>query len=1019
MAAGDIALNILINASAGNTSSIVGQVQQALTGLAGGSGALGAIVGVAAGASAALIGVGVASTKAAADFQQTMNQVQALAGVSAKDAQAASDAIMKMSTDLGQSPKTLADGLYYIASAGYSAKDSLNLLELSTKAAAVGNTKTEITANALTAALKAFGFPASDAARIMDEMTKTVSTGKTEFEDYANVIGKISLNAKQAKVSFEEANAAFAILTNVMPSSKQAADSLNALLQTSSRIDLLTSRAKALGIQFNANAYQSMNFEQRLQYLLKITHGNQEEMTKLLGRQNAVAAATALATGNFADYNDALKNITNSSGALNTAWEKTSSGFNVQMGRVKASFDVLLISIGNQLLPVLSDLAKNIAPIIAKFAQWVTSSGIVTKAIDSLKAGLQTIGTFLGPIVNWFSGLFTSAGKAGQAMGGINGIFASMQPILKQIGDFLVATFKPVWDQLVDTWQTQVLPAWNDFMQALQPAMPALQQIGKLLGALIVVSLIVFIKGLALGLQGLIPIIGTSIEWTSKFLQTILWVVIQLKPAIDAIINTFQWLYDTLVGHSIIPDLINAIQSWFAKLPALLLTIMQKVASTLVSAWNTVVNDVKAAWQKISTTVSTAWQTYVATPLNTFFTNLRNWFTTNVVNAFGTWATNAMKMFAQNITAGVTNVTTAVTGVANTIKKLLGFASPPQAGPLATSNLWMPNMMNMLASGITQNTPKVTAATNNLANGMNLAFTNLNANVNTNVNTINGKLQTLNTNVTTQTNNASNQFMLLSSNVNTASSNINTQIATLNTNVSQGMQQVGSSSQQAAQQVSSSSSQIGSSSQQAAQQVSQASSSIQTTFGKTSQSATQTVQAVSQASQEAQDHWSMAQQSLNDSMTQFGKAFSKTAAGYGQEAGFNFTQGFQNMANAAKEAAQTVAAQISALLGHSKPKEGPLQDDDLWGEHMMQNIVGGMQRSMPALTGMTGTIAAQMASIGMGPRASSLSIGRSATPNSQPIIIHNYTVLDGRQVGKSVTRYQQKELHVQGGVRNK
>jgi hypothetical protein len=39
---------------------------------------------------------------------------------------------------------------------------------------------------------------------------------------------------------------------------------------------------------------------------------------------------------------------------------------------------------------------------------------------------------------------------------------------------------------------------------------------------------------------------------------------------IKGIIAPFQWLYETLVGHSIVPDLVVAIVSWFAKLPILI-----------------------------------------------------------------------------------------------------------------------------------------------------------------------------------------------------------------------------------------------------------------------------------------------------------------------------------------------------------------------------------------------------------------------------------------------------------------
>src|SRR5438045_650144 len=132
----DLALNILLAATDTNASSVINGVVSTIQRLASGD-----IVGAASTAAIAIAGIGAASVSAAADFQQTMLQTQALAGVSAQDAQMAQTAIMNMASAVGQSPQLLAQGLYYIASAGYSAKDSLTLLDLSARAAAVGNTQ--------------------------------------------------------------------------------------------------------------------------------------------------------------------------------------------------------------------------------------------------------------------------------------------------------------------------------------------------------------------------------------------------------------------------------------------------------------------------------------------------------------------------------------------------------------------------------------------------------------------------------------------------------------------------------------------------------------------------------------------------------------------------------------------------------------------------------------------------------------------------------------------------------------
>jgi TP901 family phage tail tape measure protein len=398
----NLALQIIIGAT-DQASPVVGKLAKNMTGALDSTNPVaGAVVASMTAITGAAIGMGAASVKAAADFQQTMLQSQALANVSAADARVASAEIMKMAVATGQSPQKLAEGFYYVASAGYSARDSLTLLGLAARSAAVGNTQTEVTANALTAILSTYGMKASEAARVTDQMVASVSMGKTEFKDYAQVIGVVAVNAKQSGVSFGEATSAFSALTNVMASSKQAKDALDALLQTSSRFDVLDKRAKSLGLTFDENAYKSMNFEQRLKYLQQITGGNTQEITKLLGRQNAMAAMTVLSANNFDMYNKSLKSVVGSHGALDAAFAKTSQGFNATMGRAKASLDVLMITVGTALLPVLTQLMDQVAPLITQFTQWLVSSGALKNGIAFVAAALQNLITTAVAVVTFF-----------------------------------------------------------------------------------------------------------------------------------------------------------------------------------------------------------------------------------------------------------------------------------------------------------------------------------------------------------------------------------------------------------------------------------------------------------------------------------------------------------------------------------------------------------------------------------------------------------------------------------------
>jgi phage-related protein len=67
-------------------------------------------------------------------------------------------------------------------------------------------------------------------------------------------------------------------------------------------------------------------------------------------------------------------------------------------------------------------------------------------------------------------------------------------------------------------------------------------------------------------LTPLIEIIATVISWlVDKLAVAIEWVAGIIEGAVNGIASVFEWLYNLLVGNSIIPDLIQGIRDWFQR----------------------------------------------------------------------------------------------------------------------------------------------------------------------------------------------------------------------------------------------------------------------------------------------------------------------------------------------------------------------------------------------------------------------------------------------------------------------
>ena len=184
-----------------------------------------------------------------------------------------------------------------------------------------------------------------------------------------------------------------------------------------------------------------------------------------------------------------------------------------------------------------SGAGKAIGDVFTSIGQFF--SKIDPGALQSLTTSFSQLGTTLstdlapivGPIALALQNMFSSsaASNASQFSGaisglagiisGINGVIQTMGgiwngvilPVLQAVGGFLVSTFAPVWAQLVQVWQTQLLPALTQLWASLQPLMPVFQTIGVIIGGVVVAALVLLvgaIAGVVQGIAGLLSGLG-------------------------------------------------------------------------------------------------------------------------------------------------------------------------------------------------------------------------------------------------------------------------------------------------------------------------------------------------------------------------------------------------------------------------------------------------------------------------------------------------------------------------------
>jgi TP901 family phage tail tape measure protein len=531
-------------------------------------------------AGVAILGIGAISTKMAADFQQAVLSLVAHAGLAKSQVDNVTQSVLAMAPVVGRSPTELADALYPILSAfsgitNQSAKTQLALATLKLSFEAVAGTTTDGTAvaNAAVGTFNALGLATNNAATnaarmtdLMDKMDLTVQLGNMRWDQYKNVISKLSVSIQGTGVSFNEASAALATMTNEGFSAQKSQTYLsNTFTTLAIKTDAMAKHAKALGISFNEPKYAAMNLADKIKYLNDITDGNKQKLLALMGgNSTALKTFNALSTGVNA-YKSNLQALQHAHGALASSFDTASKGFNFAMSQAKAAIDALLIKIGTNLLPILTQIVSAVGPIITGFLNFtdaISKNGLAMDAIKSVLLGVAVVIAIV--LVNAFIAWATAAWAAAVAT------VAATWPILLIGAIVAVVVFGIIqavkhWGAIV-TWLGNV---WHTVSTAIGGAFSWLgtmahtiifgiiswfQHLSGGFKALLAVALVVFfpIVALILGVILVVTHWGAIMKWfggvfsaIGTFIHSI---ISKIGDAFSGLGSTIKGVWDGIVG---------------------------------------------------------------------------------------------------------------------------------------------------------------------------------------------------------------------------------------------------------------------------------------------------------------------------------------------------------------------------------------------------------------------------------------------------------------------------------------
>lgn len=403
------------------------------------------LAGVAAGFGA-VTAAGTLALKSAMDFEKGMANVGTLLDGDVKGKLSSmGESLKTISKDTGVDLNNLSGGLYEVVSAFGESADSTKQLEIAAKAAKAGNAETSEAVKMLSAVTKGYGDTSAEAVgKAADLAFETVKLGQTSFPELASSMGAVIPLASTLKVSQEELFGAMATLTGVTGGTAEVTTQLKATMQGfMSPTAEMSAALKKMGYASGAAALESEGLGSILNKLKDSVNGDEVAFAGLFSSveaKNAVLALAGSQAENFVTKTDAM---TKASGAAEGAFQQQNKSVAAMAGKIKNYGMVMLTSIGEKALPIITDALDKVMTVMPSF------ESSVGKVFDAVGPVLLSIGNIFSDSANKMGFSFENVTSIiADAVTVVGNVITAIAPvisgILQGVGSIVEAVFPAI-----------------------------------------------------------------------------------------------------------------------------------------------------------------------------------------------------------------------------------------------------------------------------------------------------------------------------------------------------------------------------------------------------------------------------------------------------------------------------------------------------------------------------------------------------------------------------------------------
>lgn len=624
------------------------------------------------------------AVKTAADFEEQIDRVGAIAGANGKELKALEKTALELGASTSKSASEVAVGMENMAAMGYTANEIIAAMPGVIAAAEASGEDMALVADVVSAALNGFGLEASKASHVADVMAAAANNSAASVNDLGYAFKYAAPIAKTTGVSLEELAAAVGILTDAGMDGSQAGTTLRAALI---RLSSPTKEAKTLmdemGISITDAEGNMRPLPDLLNDFAKATEGMGQAqklaaLSTIFGTEAASGMITLIEAGGTKIEELATK-FENSSGEAQETAAKMKDNLKGSLEELSGAFETAQISIGSALSPAIRQIADALQGLVNWFNQLSPETQKFIAIGLALTSALLILGSAVGFLV---AGLGMLAAANWAVLGPVALVVAG---IVALIAVFAIAwakseTFRDIVTAAFNKIKEVALIVWEAVSSFIMEKINQIKAFWDQNGTQILQAVTNVFNGIKAVIDFIMPAVLAVIKFVWESIKGVISGALNVIMGLVKIftgIFTLDWqmLWEgikQLIGGAIqfILNLMNL--SFFGGIKKIILNLSKNAVNLIKSMVDNIVNFFKSLWDNSVNMVNG-----MVTGVIKFFTNMFS----NVTNIFGMLRTfgasiwNAISQAilgtARNIWNGVsstfTNLFSSVKGVFNNI----------------------------------------------------------------------------------------------------------------------------------------------------------------------------------------------------------------------------------------------------------------------------------------------------------------------------------------------------------------